>query len=137
VVFNNLEPGSEEVRFSTRSGDLLVKHDGEKLVMDFPAMENQPVAIPAGLEAAIGATIEQAFTSLQDLMVVVGDAETVRNLEPDFDFIATGIKERGLIVTAFADDCDFVSRFFALREDIKEDPVTGSAHCQMVPYWSK
>jgi len=136
VVFNTLEPDCDEVRFSTRSGDLFVKRDGGKLTMSFPAIENQPVATPAGLAEAIGAEIEQTLTSPQDLMVVVDSAETVKNLQPDFAFIAGEIRERGLIVTAPGDDCDFVSRFFAPQAGIKEDPVTGSAHCQLVPYWS-
>ena len=136
VVFNNLEPDCQEVTFSTRSGDLFVRRDGDRLLMSFPAIDNQPVATPEGLAVAIGTEIEQALTSSQDMMVVVSDAGTVRNLNPDYNFIATRIRERGLIVTAPGDDCDFVSRFFAPGGGIDEDPVTGSAHCQLVPYWS-
>ncbi len=137
VVFNNLEPGRQEVRFSTRSGDLFVSQDGDRLLMSFPAIENQPVATPAGLSEALGTAIEETLTSSQDLIAVVGDAETVKNLDPDYEFIAANVRERGLIITASGDDCDFVSRFFAPQAGIKEDPVTGSAHCQLVPYWSK
>ena len=136
VVLNTLEPDCDEVRFSTRSGDLFIKRDGERLLMSFPAIENTPTQTPEGLEQAIGINIEQTLTSNQDLMVVVADVQAILNLDPDFDFLATQIKERGLIVTAPGDDCDFVSRFFAPQAGIKEDPVTGSAHCQMVPFWS-
>ncbi len=139
VVFNSLDPGCDEVRFSTRSGDLSVRRDGDRLTMSFPAIANQPVATPAGLAEAIGAGIEQTLTSSQDMIAVVGDAGTVRNLTPDFAFIAARIKERGLIVTAPGDGkdgVDFVSRFFAPAAGIDEDPVTGSAHCQLVPFWS-
>lgn len=137
VVLNTLEPGRQEVRFSTRSGDLFVERTGQRLLMDFPAIENQPVQTPDGLATALGVEIEQTLTSIQDLMVVVADSQAVQNLDPDYHFIATQIKERGLIVTAKGDDCDFVSRFFAPGAGINEDPVTGSAHCQLVPYWSE
>lgn len=137
VVLNTLEPDCDEVRFSTRSGDLFVRRDGEKLLMDFPAIASQPVATPEGLAEALGAEIEQTFTSSQDMMAVFADAETIRNLKPASDFLKVEIRERALIVTAPGDDCDFVSRFFAPKEGIREDPVTGSAHCQLVPYWSK
>ncbi len=137
VVFNNLEPGSRDVRFSTRSGEFFVKQDGDKLFMSFPSIENQPTVAPEGLVDALGVQIEETMTSSQDLMTVVTHADGVVNLDPDYDFIARNVRERGLIVTAPGDDCDFVSRFFAPQAGIKEDPVTGSAHCQLVPYWSK
>ncbi len=137
VVFNILEPDCQEIRFSTRSGELIVRRDGERQLMSFPAIENQPIATPEGLADAIGVEIEQTFTSSQDLMVIVDNAESVLNLNPDYEFIETTLRERGLIVTAPGDDCDFVSRFFAPHAGIKEDPVTGSAHCQLVPYWSE
>ncbi len=137
VVFNNLEPGSRDVRFSTRSGEFFVKQDGDKLFMSFPSIENQPTVASEGLLDALGVQIEETMTSSQDLMTVVTHADGVVNLDPDYDFIARNVRERGLIVTAPGDDCDFVSRFFAPQAGIKEDPVTGSAHCQLVPYWSK
>ena len=137
VVFNNLEPGSRDVRFSTRSGEFFVKQDGDKLFMSFPSIENQPTVASEGLLDALGVQIEETMTSSQDLMTVVTHADGVINLDPDYDFIARNVRERGLIVTAPGDDCDFVSRFFAPQAGIKEDPVTGSAHCQLVPYWSK
>ncbi len=137
TVFNQLEPECRNVCFSTRSGDLFVTRDGDLLTMNFPVIDNQPIPTPDGLAAAIGADISQTLTSQQDMIAVVGDAETVRTLDPDYDFIAAQVKERGLIVTAPGDDCDFVSRFFAPAAGIKEDPVTGSAHCQLVPYWAK
>ncbi len=136
VVLNTLEPDCQEVRFSTRSGDLFVKRDGERLSMDFPAVENQPTETPTGLAEAIGAEIEQAFTSSQYHMVVLANAEQVRKLQPDIGFITANVDKGELIVTAPGDDCDFVSRFFAPGAGIDEDPVTGSAHCQLVPYWS-
>jgi PhzF family phenazine biosynthesis protein len=137
VVFNSLEPDCQDVCFSTRSGDLFVKRDGDKLLMDFPAIDCHRVDEPQGLAQALGVEIEQTLSSSQDLMVVVASADLVSTLDPDIGFIAAHVKERGLIVTAPGDDCDFVSRFFAPNDGINEDPVTGSAHCQMAPYWSK
>ena len=139
VVFTTLEPDCTDVRFSTRSGDLMVRRDGDRLTMSFPAIENQPIATPAGLADAIGAEIEQALTSHQDMIALVANAETVRTLQPDFSCIAKNVSERGLIVTAPGnenDDFDFVSRFFAPAAGIDEDSVTGSAHCQLAPYWA-
>ena len=139
VVMNMLEPDCQEVRFSTRSGDLFVNRDEERLRMSFPVIENQPVPTPDGLAAALGMAVEQTLTSNQDLMAVVSDADAVRKMEPDVDFIATRISERGLIITAPGEagsGIDFVSRFFAPEAGIVEDPVTGSAHCQLVPFWS-
>ncbi len=139
VVFNTLEPGCADVRFSTRSGDLFVTREGDHLRMNFPAIDNQPVATPEGLADALGFEIEQTLTSIQDMIAVVADAESVVNMEPDFAFIAAHVQDRGLIVTALGDRAsgyDFVSRFFAPAAGIDEDPVTGSAHCQLVPYWA-
>jgi PhzF family phenazine biosynthesis protein len=137
VVFNTLEPDSQEVRFSTRSGDLFVKRDGARLLMNFPAVESQPAESVAGLAEALGVEIEQTLTSPQYQMIVLASPDMVRNLEPDFSFIAANVQDGELIVTAPGDDCDFVSRFFAPAAGIDEDPVTGSAHCQLVPYWSE
>jgi len=136
VVFNALEIDCKEVCFSTRSGDLIVKRDGERLLMSFPAIENQPIEPIIGLAEAIGVEIEQTLTSTQYQMVVLGNAEMVEKLQPDIGFIAANVHKGELIVTAPGDDCDFVSRFFAPGAGIDEDPVTGSAHCQLVPYWS-
>lgn len=135
VVFNSLEPDCQEVRFSTRSGDLFVVRDGEDLSMRFPVLPVQPCPVPDGLAQALGVDIEEAFDA-DDMMVTVRDADTVRGIIPDFEFIATRLTRRGLIVTARGGDCDFVSRFFGPAVDIPEDPVTGSAHCISAPYWA-
>ncbi len=100
VVFNSLEPDCQNIRFSTRSGDLFVTRDGDLLTLNFPAIDNQPMATPTGLAEAIGADITETLTSSQDMIAVVADAATVQNLDPDFQLIATHVRERGLIVTA-------------------------------------
>lgn len=136
VVFNTLEPDCREVRFSTRSGELVVTRDGDNLVMSFPVLPTTVCPVPEGLPAALGVDILEAHDS-HDLMVVVKDAASVRSLDPDFEFIATQLDWRGVIVTAPGDDCDFVSRFFGPKVGIPEDPVTGSAHCISAPYWAE
>lgn len=136
VVFNRLDPSLREVRFSSRSGDLAVRRDGDNLSMRFPLLPCTPCPVPDGLEGALGVEVEEAFDA-EDMMVTVRDAETLRRIEPDFDFIANRLSRRGLIVTAAGDDCDFVSRYFGPAVGIPEDPVTGSAHCISAPYWAR
>lgn len=141
VVFSALEPGLDEVRFQTKSGVLTVRKEAGRLAMDFPARPANPVMVPDGLAWAMGAQPLELRTSTDDWMVVVADAATVRDLKPDFHALAT-FPFRGLIVTAKGgvdegDGVDFVSRFFAPSVGINEDPVTGSAHCVLVPYWAK
>lgn len=137
VVFTHLEPGRDEVRFETRSGTLAVRRDGDRLAMDFPALAAKPVMVPAGLPKALGAQPMELRRSRDDWMAVMADAATVRDLAPDVRALAA-FDCRGLIVTAKgdADGTDFVSRFFAPRVGVDEDPVTGSAHCVLTPYWA-
>jgi len=141
VVFQHLEPQADVVVFSTRSGDLTVTRDGELLAMDFPAIRGHGTEVPGGLEAALGASVEYALSAGRDLLVRVPDAATVLGLAPDMKYLAgPGMGHSCLIVTAPGERggaADFVSRFFAPGEGIAEDPVTGSAHCVLVPYWAE
>ncbi|MBC8269995.1 MAG: PhzF family phenazine biosynthesis protein [Rhodospirillaceae bacterium] len=134
VVFNNLEPDCQKVRFLTRSGDLFVERHGDDLSMSFPALPGEACPVPDGLSEAIGADIQEAIDA-DDLMVIVKDEASVQSLDPDMMFIATKLSHRGLIVSAPGENCDFVSRFFGPAVGIPEDPVTGSAHCISAPYW--
>jgi len=124
-------------RFHTRSGVLscAVRGDGS-IDMDFPADPPIPCAAPDGLFAALG-TDGDVFTGASDLMVVVATADRVRRLTPDPGALA-GIDTRAVIVTAASDQpgVDCVSRVFGPRVGIPEDPVTGSAHCTLAPFWS-
>jgi len=126
-----------EVRFETRrSGRLVVTRRGERLEMDFPARPPEPGARFPGLERALGVTAESLLASPEDALVVLPTERAVRAVRPDF----TALREtdcRGVIVTAPGENCDIVSRFFAPRVGIAEDPVTGSAHCVLVPYWAQ
>jgi len=134
LVLCHLEPGRERVAFATRSGRLEVSRDGELLALDFPAYPPQKVDAPAGLFDALGHDAEAVLRG-NYLMVVYRDEHAVRALKPDFSaMLRAGLDEA--IVTARGRECDFVSRFFAPGYGIPEDPVTGSAHCALVPYWA-
>ena len=135
LVFTELKPKSDVVVFSTRSGSLTVRRSGELMVMDFPAMPAQPAAIPAGLIEGLGRT-PKAVLKARDYLCVFESEEEVQNLIPRQDQLAR-VDSLGVIATAAGHSADFVSRFFAPKAGIPEDPVTGSAHCTLVPYWSK
>ena len=134
VLLNRLEQTGDSVTFHTRSGPLAVSRDGVRLVMDFPAQPPTEAEI-GNVTDALGVEPE-AVLAAPYAMAVIDSEETVRAIRPDFARIAAlDIPE--LIVTAPGRDCDFVSRFFAPASGIDEDPVTGSAHCILIPYWSR
>ncbi|RMH16898.1 MAG: PhzF family phenazine biosynthesis protein [Acidobacteria bacterium] len=127
-----------EARFHTASGWLSARlGDGGWIVMDFPAEPPRACEPPAGLLAALGVEARWVGRNRMDVLVEVADAAAVRGLRPDLGRLRTAIR-RGVIVTAAADDGahDFVSRFFAPAVGVGEDPVTGSAHCCLGPYWA-
>jgi len=122
--------------FQTLSGELRARREGALIVLDFPALEGGPAEAPDGLVEALGVEPRALSRARFDLLVEVECEEAVRNLTPDFAALKR-VDSRGIIVTAAGDgEYDFVSRFFAPRLGIDEDPVTGSAHCQLTPYWS-
>lgn len=135
-LLNEAQGASGEVRFRTRSGTLVVRKSGELLTMDFPARPLQ--AVPREKEAgeALGAAPEAVFESAGNFLVVYDSEQTVRGLTPDFPAVKS-LGVHGVIVTAPGDRVDFVSRYFAPAVGIAEDPVTGSAHCSLTPYWVK
>ncbi|MGH7730639.1 MAG: PhzF family phenazine biosynthesis protein [Candidatus Eiseniibacteriota bacterium] len=135
LVLTALEPARADVTFHTKSGPLTVSRAGEDFSMDFPARPPERCPPPAGLEAALGAAPKEVWRS-RDLMAVFEAEEDVRALKPSFDGIrALGVF--GVIATAPGREADFVSRFFAPLMGVPEDPVTGSAHCTLVPYWAR
>ncbi len=137
VIFEFLEPDRSSVVFDTRSGLLIVERLGALLSMDFPSRPPEPVdPCPALLEALGGSP--QDVLAARDYMVVYGSEEEVRALRPDFHRLAEADRF-ATIVTAPAQTAgfDFVSRFFAPAAGVPEDPVTGSAHCTLVPYWAR
>lgn len=134
VVFNELGFTGDVVRFSTKSGVLAVRRADVGLELDFPARPGERKTPPAGLKKAIGVDVE-AFYAADKPMAVLANADMVRSLTPDSEAIVA-LGGDGLIVTAPGDDCDFVSRYFAPEHGIPEDPVTGSSHCVLTPYWA-
>jgi PhzF family phenazine biosynthesis protein len=136
VVLNVLEPARSVVTFDSKSGPLVVTREGDLLALDFPSRPPEPAtaALPA-LAEAIGRTPREAWAA-RDYMAVFDSADEVRALRPDMARVAA-LDRFALIVTAPGDGVDFVSRFFAPAEGVPEDPVTGSAHCTLVPYWAR
>jgi PhzF family phenazine biosynthesis protein len=135
VVLEILEPGRESVTFTSHSGPLTVARAGDALAMDLPAMPPKPCESPADLVAGLGARPEAVLADMDYLAVFASEAE-VAALAPDMAAL-TRLDRRGVIATAPGESVDFVSRFFAPRAGIPEDPVTGSAHCLLTPYWAE
>ena len=136
VVFHFLDWKAPVVRFRTRrSGELSVAKRGDLLEMDFPSRPPRPVSPLRGLAEALGAAPLETLDSEEDLLAVFGTEREVRDLRPDFAALAE-IGERGVLATAPGSDCDFVSRCFFPRLGVPEDPVTGSAHCVLTPFWA-
>ena len=133
-----LEPDAQ-ARFYTRGGVLTAKKDGEWIELDFPAKPEKAATEPQPvLVESLGVTPLYIGKSQLDYLVAFESEEAVRNIQPDFAQLAT-LPARGVIVTAVADatsEYDFVSRFFCPSVGINEDPVTGSAHCVLAPYWT-
>jgi PhzF family phenazine biosynthesis protein len=127
----------DAVRFDTASGELRARRDGELVELDFPRREAERTAPPADLIEALGAMPSFVGKSGErDYLLELADEATIRGLEPDFALLGN-VEARGVIVTARGSGgYDFVSRFFAPASGIAEDPVTGSAHCTLGPYWA-
>ncbi len=135
LILSRLDPGREKVTFHSRSGPLTVSREGDLLAMDFPAWERKAISPPEGLGAALGCKARAVYFGRDRHMAVFSSAADVRGLGPDMGALAR-VSPGRVIVTAAGDDCDFVSRFFAPGSGIDEDPVTGSSHCLLVPYWA-
>lgn len=135
IIFKHLEPGRQSVSFDTKSGELVVTRDGDLLSMDFPSRTPEPVSRHALLENALGGEILETWGA-RDYLVVYGSEEEVRALKPNMSLLMD-IDRFAVIATATGKDSDFVSRFFAPAKGVPEDPVTGSAHCTLIPFWAK
>lgn len=135
VIFEFVECGLEQVDFMTKSGKLSVKRRDNLLFLDLPSRKPEKCAVPEGLNNILGATPSDVLES-RDLVVVFENEEVIRTIEPDFGAIAQ-LDYFAVIVTSAGETTDFVSRFFAPGAGIPEDPVTGSAHSTLVPYWSE
>ncbi len=135
VVFHSLVTSSNEIRFFSRSGELIVQRDENLLSMDFPARPPEPCATPKELMEGLGKEPLEVLRS-EDYFAVFSNEEEILNLKPNMQKLRK-LDLRGVIATAKGNDADFVSRFFAPKFGINEDPVTGSAHCALTPYWAK
>jgi PhzF family phenazine biosynthesis protein len=134
VVLERLRPGQSEVRFRSRSGPLPVSRQDDLLALDFPARPPLACEGLSAVAAALGAMPRELLAAREYLAVFDEEAQ-VRALAPDMARVAA-LGHFALTVSAPGRDCDFVSRFFAPGLGIPEDPVTGSAHCTLVPYWA-
>ncbi len=128
----------QAARFQTHSGLLTATKAGDWIELDFPAVPVERPVDPASIAEALGVPVVSAWRSRFDLLVEVESERVVRSLTPDLGRIGA-IPARGVIVTARSDSpgSDFVSRFFAPQSGVAEDPVTGSAHCVLAPYWAE
>jgi PhzF family phenazine biosynthesis protein len=143
VLFNEREKDADELKFDTASGELTVTKDGDYLSLNFPARPPDECPAFSSIEKALGVKPLAVFKA-RDFLVLVENEETVRRISPDFAAFEqikadAGLNSdiHGVIVTSSGNECDFVSRFFAPLVGIPEDPVTGSAHCTLIPFWSK
>jgi PhzF family phenazine biosynthesis protein len=138
VLWESARLASDVVaRFHTKSGWLEARKRGDEIELDFPAKVVEPANPPKGLIEALGASPVFVGSNKVDFLVEVESDEHLRSIAPDFELLKQ-VEARGIIVTSTSSGrFDFVSRFFAPRAGIREDPVTGSAHCALGPYWSK
>ena len=135
VLFRFYIQDCSEVTFTTLSGDLIVRKNDDLLEMEFPAYELKKVQVTDEMTDAIGARPREAFMG-RDLLCVFDNEDTIRNLSPDMDKVKT-LDGLLLQVTAPGKVCDSVSRSFAPKLNVIEDPICGSGHCHIVPYWAE
>lgn len=135
VLFEELGVEAETLAFHTASGTLAVSRSGSILTLDFPSRAGKPAVASDILQKALGAAPTEVRQA-RDLLAVFETEDQVRNLRPDIGLLGQ-IETLGIIVTAPGTECDFVSRFFAPGAGVAEDPVTGSAHCTLIPYWAE
>jgi predicted PhzF superfamily epimerase YddE/YHI9 len=135
VLFQQLGWHSDSVLFNTKSGELKVKREGDLLQMNFPSRPPVQLKVEGGLVEAMGGKPREVWAA-RDGLVVYGSEEEILALQPDMNALLK-LDPFGFIATARGKNCDFVSRFFAPKQGISEDPVTGSAHCTLIPYWAE
>ena len=134
VLFYHRGYAGSLITFSSRSGELKVRKSGERLILDFPVDHLSPVPAPPGLAEALGSAPLEVYRGKDDFLAVYARQEEIEEMRPDFARVEK-IQARGVIVTAPGRSVDFVSRFFGPQSGIAEDPVTGSAHCALAPFW--
>jgi PhzF family phenazine biosynthesis protein len=136
VLFACRQWPQKDIRFRTRkSGPLVVTKRGDLLEMDLPSKPAHPRTPPSGLQTALRADPPKTLGAGDDILLVLESEKAVQEMRPDFSALER-VDCRDVIITARGERSDFVSRCFALRDGIPEDPVTGSAHCILIPYWA-
>ena len=137
VLFHHENYSGDSIQFySLRSGSLTVTKNGDLLTLNFPTDSFEEVMITDAIKAGLNATPKAAFKGKSDLLLVFENEKDILDIQPAFDRLAL-LNARGVIVTAKGNEVDFVSRFFAPQVGVNEDPVTGSAHTTLIPYWYK
>jgi PhzF family phenazine biosynthesis protein len=144
VLFNFYEKNINEIKFKTMSGIMKVTKKDDMYYLDFPARKAQKTINYKTFDNAFSCRNDGVYKAVRDFLILFDNETKVRNIKPDFSVLRK-IKEEarlesdcfGIIITAQGDNCDFVSRFFAPNSGIDEDPVTGSAHCTLIPYWAE
>jgi predicted PhzF superfamily epimerase YddE/YHI9 len=134
-VLARIRTEQTEFRFQTRSGELVVTRSGDLFTLDFPARELLALPLNPVVDAALGARVLGLTDAARTWIAELEDEAAVQSLQPDFRALAA-LECRAVSITARGKTCDFVSRFFAPKMGIDEDPVTGSAHCGLVPFWA-
>ena len=134
VLFNILDHQQDKIVFDSLSGTLTVKHSGELLTLDFPVQVPKSCEIYPELINGLGHTPKECLAN-DDILAVFETEEEIHNISPNFESLKK-LPLRGVIATAPSKDYDFIVRFFAPKYGINEDPVTGSAYTQLLPYWS-
>lgn len=136
ILFNHLDHPSDRVEFDTlNSGRLFVEKSGLKLTLDLPADVIEEMVVPEVIVTALQTPPLKAYRGKTDFMFIYASQTEIESLDPDFGLLAQ-MGGRGIIVTSMGNEANFVSRFFAPQTGINEDPVTGSAHTTLMPYWS-
>jgi len=136
IIFTELNFDKKTLEFNSKSGKLVVTKNDDWYTLNFPSEEIQEVEIPSILENALNTKVLKCYQGTWKLLVELENETTIANLKPNFSLLSE-LKSSGIIVTAKGNSVDFVSRFFAPKIGINEDPVTGSAHTLLIPYWAK
>lgn len=137
VIFNFYEKGSNCISFSSRSGALEVKKLKDLIFLNFPARTGKMAVLPEIISRSLSIQPDEILKS-RDFLLIYKSQEVIENLLPNQEILTkVNIDPGGIIISSIGTDCDFVSRFFTPQASIFEDPVTGSAHCTLIPYWSK
>ncbi|MFY7788693.1 MAG: PhzF family phenazine biosynthesis protein [Thermoflexibacteraceae bacterium] len=137
VLFTCLGYAANQITFQSKSGELIVSRQGDLLTLDFPTREPQPTTLPQEILEAIGVAPQEVLKA-RDYVLVYENEEVIQKIAPNAALLQkVDLGTGGVIVTAKGNTVDFVSRFFTPQASLFEDPVTGSAHCSLIPFWAK